>query len=76
MKLISILAAAAALGLGVSLLALSRGAAPEGTFAASASVLVLLGAVREYTPRRSYWEPGRFTRFPKAPARRAERLAA
>ena len=77
MKLISLLAAAASLGLGVSLLALSLGAQPEGCYAATASMLVLLGAVRDYTPRRSAWEPRRaIVRFPTAPARQVERLAA
>lgn len=77
MKIISLLSAAASLGLGVSLLALSLGAQPEGCYAATASMLVLLGAVRDYSPRRSAWEPqGAITRFPSAPARHEERLAA
>jgi hypothetical protein len=79
MKLISILSATALVGLGVSAFALSFSAPAFGTYAASASLLVVLGAVRDYTPRRSYWEPGhgRTTRFPAAPARRQiERLAA
>jgi len=77
MKIISFLSAAASLGLGVSLLALTLGAQPEACYAATASLLVLLGAVRDYSPRRAAWEPRRATvRFPTAPARREERLAA
>ncbi len=70
MKLISLLSAAAVLGLGVSALAASFSAPAFGIYAAAASVLVGLGAVRDYSPRRSYWEPGsaRVTRFPSAPA--------
>jgi hypothetical protein len=78
MKLISLLSAAAFLALGVSLLALNFGAPAVGSYAAAASVLVLLGAVRDYTPRRSCWEPGRTSaaRFPSASAGQPERLAA
>lgn len=78
MKIISFLSAAAVLGLGVSALAATFGAPSLGSYAAAASVLVVLGAVRDYSPRRSYWEPGRatVTRFPSAPARSAARLAA
>jgi Mn2+/Fe2+ NRAMP family transporter len=78
MKLIPFLSAAAFLALGVSLLALSLGAQAVGSYATAAAVLVLLGAVRDYTPRRSCWEPGRArtARFPSAPAGRSERLAA
>lgn len=78
MKLISYLSAAAFAGLGVSLFALPFSAAAIGSFGAAASVLIVLGAVRDYSPRRSYWEPGqaRTTRFPTAPARPSDRLAA
>lgn len=78
MKLLSFLSAAAVLGLGVSALAASFGAQSLGTYAAAASILVVLGAVRDYSPRRTYWEPGRAntTRFPSAPARQPDRLAA
>ena len=78
MKLITFLSAAALAGLGVSLLALIVSAQSLGGFAATASVAVLLGAVRDYTPRRSSWEPGRAraTPFPAAAARQTERLAA
>lgn len=78
MKLISLLSAAALLALGVSAFDLTFSAPVMGSYAAATAVLVALGAVRDYTPRRSYWEPGRgrTTRFPAAPARRAERLAA
>lgn len=78
MKLISFLSAAAFLGLGVSVFALSINAHVLGSYAAAASLLVLLGAVRDYSPRRSYWEPGRVgtVRFPTAPAGRVDRLAA
>lgn len=57
MKLISILTAAAVLGLGVSLLALSSNAEALGFYAAAASVLIVLGAIRDYTPRRPCWQP-------------------
>ena len=78
MKLISFLSAAAFAGLGVSLLALIFNAQSLGGFAATASMAVLLGAVRDYTPRRSCWEPrGAIpARFPSAPAAQTERLAA
>jgi len=77
MKIISFLSAAASLGLGVSLLAIAFGAQPESCYAATASVLVLLGAVRDYSPRRSAWEPRRaIARFPSAPDGHVERLAA
>lgn len=78
MKLISFLSAAAFLGLGVSLLALPFSAGALASYAAAASALVVLGAVRDYTPRRSYWEPGqaRTTRFPSSPAGSTQRLAA
>ena len=41
-------------------------------------VLVALGAVQDYRPRRSYWEPshGTVTRFPGATRRPEARLAA
>ena len=78
MKLIPFLSAAAFLGLGVTVFALSINAHVLGSYAAASSLLVLLGAVRDYAPRRSYWEPGRVgtVRFPTAPAGRVERLAA
>ena len=78
MKLISLLSAAALLGLGVFALDLSLSAPVLGSYAAAASILVLLGVVRDYSPRRSSWEPGRarVTRFPSAPIRTVERLAA
>jgi hypothetical protein len=73
MKLISYLSAAAVLGLGVSALDLSFNA-----YVAAASILVVLGVVRDYSPRRARWEPipANATRFPSAPARAVERLAA
>jgi hypothetical protein len=78
MKLITFLSAAALAGLGVSLLALVLSAQALGAFAAAASVAVLLGAVRDYTPRRSCWEPHRGTpaRFSSTPDGHSERLAA
>ena len=78
MKLISFLSAAAFLGLGVSAFALSVNAHVLESYAAAASVLVLLGAVRDYSPRRSYWEPrpASTVRIPTAPAGRVDRLAA
>jgi hypothetical protein len=73
MKLISLLSAAALLGLGVFALDLSLNA-----YVAAASILVVLGVVRDYSPRRPRWEPvpGNTTRFPSTQARRADRLAA
>lgn len=78
MKLISYLSAAAVLGLGVSALALSLNAPTLGIYAAAASVLVVLGVVRDYSPRRSVWEPGpaRVTRFPVPTPHTSARLAA
>ena len=78
MKLISFLSAAAVLGLGVSALAASFSAPAFPSYAAAASLLVVLGAVRDYSPRRSYSEAvhARITRFPSAPAPHADRLAA
>lgn len=78
MKLISFLSAAAVLALGVSLLAASLNAEATGSYAAAASLLIVLGAVRDYSPRRSYWEPGRSraVRFPSARRTPDRRLAA
>ena len=78
MKLISYLSAAAFVGLGVFLLALALDAGVLGSYAATASVLIVLGAVRDYSPRRSHWEPGqsRTTRFPASSDRPSDRLAA
>ncbi len=78
MKLISFLSAAALLGLGVFALELSFSAHVLGSYAAAASILVVLGAVRDYTPRRAYWEPvpAGVTRFPSAPVAQPARLAA
>lgn len=78
MKIISYLSATALVVLGVSAIALSFSAPAIGTYSAAASLLVVLGAVRDYSPRHARWEPGRgrLTRFPAAPARRTERLAA
>jgi hypothetical protein len=57
MKLISLLAAAALLGLGVSVLDFTFSAASLGLFGLTASVLFLLGVARDYSPRRPYWQP-------------------
>ena len=76
MKLISFLSAAALIGLGVSALDLSLSAPVLGTYAAVASILVILGVVRDYSPRRSYCEPANTTRFPVASVRTVQRLAA
>ena len=78
MTLISFLAASAAAGLALSVLDLSLSAPSLGVYAAAASLLVALGAVRDYRPRRSYWEPshGTVTRFPGATTRPETRLAA
>jgi hypothetical protein len=78
MKLISFLAASATVGLALSALDLSFSAPALGTYATAASLLVVLGAVRDYRPRRAYWEPAsaRTTRFPGAAAPEGHRLAA
>jgi len=78
MKLITFLSASAALGLGVSLLDLSFNAQALGSYAAAASVLILLVAAHDYRPRRAYWQPARsgLAHFPTRPARQMERLAA
>ncbi len=77
MKLISLLSAAALLGLAVSVLDLSLNA-HLGLYAATASVLFLIGVVRDYAPRRPYWQPrpDNAAPFPSALTRQAERLAA
>ena len=73
MKLLSFLSATALLGLGVSLLDLTLNA-HLGLYAATASVLILVGVVRDYAPRRAYWQPRRapLLHFPAA----SNRLAA
>lgn len=78
MKLISLLSAAALLGLGVFALDLSFSAHVLSSYAAAASILVVLGAVRDYSPRRAYWEPAPagVTRFPSTPVTPPARLAA
>jgi hypothetical protein len=77
MKLISFLSAAALVGLAASVLDLSFHA-NLGLYAATASVLFLIGVVRDYAPRRPYWQPRRAAvmHFPTTPARQMERLAA
>lgn len=52
MKLISLLSAAALVGLGALFLDVSL-----GIFAATASILFLLSVIRDYAPRRPYWQP-------------------
>jgi hypothetical protein len=77
MKLISFLAAAALFGIGVSLFDLSISSQSLGLFAATASVLFLLGVARDYAPRRPYWQPAaNVIRFPRRPACALERVAA
>jgi len=78
MKLISYLSAAALLGLGASVLDLTASPVSLGLFAATASLLFLLGVVRDYAPRRPYWQPRRseLAQFPTTPARPMLRLAA
>jgi len=77
MKLISFLSAAALAGLAASVLDLSF-QAHLGLYAATASLLFLLGVVRDYAPRRPYWQPrgSAVLHFPPAPARPMDRLAA
>ncbi|HNC22784.1 MAG TPA: hypothetical protein PLU52_01160 [Opitutaceae bacterium] len=65
MKLISFLSAAALLGLGAFFFDVSL-----GIFAATASILFLLSVIRDYAPRRPYWQPRSenlvpFRRFPR-----------
>jgi len=78
MKLISLLSVAALLGLGASILDLSVSAQSLGLYAATASVLFLLGVVRDYAPRRPYWHPQQDAPvpFPQTPNRADLRLAA
>jgi membrane-bound ClpP family serine protease len=70
MKLISTLSAAALIGLGAFLLVLNANAQSMGLFSLTASVLFLLGVVRDYSPRRPYWQlsPVAVVRFPATPA--------
>ncbi len=51
MKLISLLSAAALVGLGAFFFDVSL-----GIFAATASALFLLSVIRDYAPRRPYWQ--------------------
>lgn len=78
MKLISFLSAAALLGLGAVILDLSVSSQSLGLYAVTASVLFLLGVVRDYAPRRRYWQPrdGTLVPFPHTPARQVSQLAA
>ena len=78
MKLTSLLSAAAVLGLGVSLLAGSLNIQSLGAFAITTSVLFLLAVVRDYAPRRAYWQPssGHVVRFPTRPAQVNQQMAA
>ncbi|MCX6945408.1 MAG: hypothetical protein WCL24_03660 [Verrucomicrobiota bacterium] len=78
MKLSSLLSTAALLALALSVLDLSLNAESLGLFAALASTLFLLGVVRDYAPRRPYWQPRHpaLVPFPAPPARALERLAA
>jgi hypothetical protein len=74
MKFLSFLSAAALVGLGVSILDLTFSAESLGVFAATASILFLLGVVRDYAPRRPYWQPASATviHFPRRPAQVAQ----
>jgi hypothetical protein len=78
MKLISFLSAASYLALGASVIAASLNAEATGIYAASAALLIVLGAIRDYSPRTARWEPSRsnVARFPAAAATPSERLAA
>ena len=78
MKLISLLSAAALLGLGASILDSSLNVSPLGAFAITTSVLFLLAVVRDYAPRRPYWQPSqaKVIHFPTRPARTMQRMAA
>ncbi|MBS0662552.1 MAG: hypothetical protein JSR48_04765 [Verrucomicrobia bacterium] len=52
MKLISLLSAAALVGLVAFFFDVSL-----GIFATTASMLFLLSVIRDYAPRRPYWQP-------------------
>ena len=78
MKFSSILSAAAVLGLGVSLLTSSLNVPSLGAFALTTSALFLLAVVRDYAPRRAYWQPSssHVVRFPTRPAQMNQQRAA
>lgn len=57
MKLITFLAATALAMLGTFTLALSDGRHALGLYAVGTALLLVLGAVRDYSPRRPLWEP-------------------
>lgn len=77
MKTTSLLIAALA-GLAAVLLSLSIDLPSLGLFSATAALLFLIGVVRDYSPRRPYWQPrAALVRFPSgAAARSTARLAA
>ncbi len=67
LKLISCLAGISLAGLGIFALDLTFGHESLTAFAVTASALLLLGVIRDYSPRRARWEPARrtpATRFP------------
>lgn len=67
MKLITILASAALVGLGALTLGLTLNLGITAAFITMVSSLLLVSAVRDYSPRRAHWEPNRqapVVRFP------------
>ena len=78
MKLISLLSAAALLGLGASILEGTLNISSLGAFAITTSALFLLAVVRDYAPRRPYWQlnQAKVVHFPTRPARVMQRMAA
>jgi hypothetical protein len=77
MKLISFLSATALLGLAV-LPVIQINAVAAVLFTLTASSLFLAGVVRDYAPRRAYWEPRRagLVQFPAMREVGSDRLAA
>lgn len=69
MKLISILASAALVGLGALTLGLMLNLGITAAFIMMVSSLLLVSVVRDYSPRRAHWEPNRQTPVVRFPCR-------
>lgn len=69
MTLIRYLAGAALLGLGAFTLGSALDYGSSESFALTAGSLMLVGAVRDYSPRRPRWEPVRRTAGTRFPSR-------
>jgi hypothetical protein len=57
MKILTYTTAAALMGLGLFAVSLTLGHESTGAFAVMVATMLVLGFVRDYSPRQSRWEP-------------------